>query len=212
MLFSLNNLWVTVGREFWWHKHLCISRLSFFQGLLSVSVITVMVGKWWPPHPATRFIKSFTFPSWHCAVMRSASFSLSVDDLFVIGNTMDSDFPSTQYTIDRTCCSRYLTFKSQNPWSFGTVGHGIRGAKTPPRSPVAMVVLYWASAPAPKHQALYWKWYFLHNAGWLQCPCWENRIFPMRAQCPRRMGFQAWWKPSFSASSCSFRGISRPVT
>lgn len=99
MLFSLNNLWVTVGREFWWHKHLCISRLSFFQGLLSVSVITAMVGKWWPPHPATRFIKSFTFPSWHCAVMRSASFSLSVDDLFVIGNTMDSDFPSTQYTI-----------------------------------------------------------------------------------------------------------------
>lgn len=126
----------------------------------------------------------------------------------VIGNTVDSDSPSTQCTIDRTCCSQYLTFKSQNPCSFATVGHGISGAKTPPRSPVAVTVLWWASASAPKCQALSWKWYFLHNTVWPQCPCWENRIFLMRAQCPRRMGFHAERKPSFSAPSCSFRGIS----
>lgn len=35
-----------------------------------------------PTHPAARFIKSFTFPRWHYAAMRSASFSLFVDDLF----------------------------------------------------------------------------------------------------------------------------------
>lgn len=169
-----------------------------------------MAAKWWFPHPHPKSIKSFTCPTWRCAVIKNVFFSSPVGNSF--GNTVDSYSSSIQYTVDNSHCSRYLMFRSQRLseafWQLPVI---IRDVKTPSSqkscSHDSMDLCSRLPTPGSVLEML-----LSHRTVSPKCTCWENRSSHMGPLSLRKMGLQTRWKPSFLSILLLLSEASQPVS